>query len=248
MLLYMLAIVPTAIFFGFGPSILIAILSVLAYDFFFVPPLYTLGKFDIQQLDIWVIFLLVAGIISYLSSNLRRQNQIAAKEILTRKKAEAELIKYQEHLEKIVKQRTSDLEKVNLDLKQEISERKQIEGALRQSEQRWATTLAGIGDAVIATDIRGRITFINAAAEKLTGYPIQEATAKPVMEVFNIINEFSRQAVENPVVKVLHQGEVVGLTNHTLLIRKDGTEVPIDDSGAPIQDPNGQNTGVVQEG
>ena len=120
-----------------------------------------------------------------------------------------------------------------------------MEEALRESEQRWATTLASIGDAVIATDADGRITFMNAVAEELTGWTLSEAVAGPVTKVFNIVNEQTRQKVENPVAKVLEQGNIVGLANHTLLVRKDGTEVPIDDSGAPIRDPNGKTMGVV---
>jgi PAS domain S-box-containing protein len=121
----------------------------------------------------------------------------------------------------------------------------QAQGSLRESEQRWATTLASIGDAVIATDLLGRILFINGKAEELTGWTLNDASLKPVKEVFNIINEQSRVEVEDPVSKVLEKGVVVGLANHTVLIRKDGTEVPIDDSGAPIRDKEGKTTGVV---
>ncbi len=116
---------------------------------------------------------------------------------------------------------------------------------LRESEQRWAITLASIGDAVIATDESGRITFMNAVAEELTGWKLSDALQKPVPEVFHIVNEKTRRQVENPVVKVLREGTVVGLANHTILVRKDGTEVPIDDSGAPIRDRDGKNIGVV---
>jgi len=117
--------------------------------------------------------------------------------------------------------------------------------ALRKSQQRWSTTLASIGDAVIATDIEGRITFMNAVAEGLTGWTLKEAAAKPVADVFNIINEQTRGQVENPVTRVLREGMIVGLANHTVLMKKDGSEVPIDDSGAPIRDENGNTTGVV---
>jgi PAS domain S-box-containing protein len=119
------------------------------------------------------------------------------------------------------------------------------EEALRQSEQRWATTLASIGDGVIATDVEGRITFMNVVAEGLTGWTLSEASQKPVTEVFNIINEQTRKEVDNPVSKVLQAGNVVGLGNHTVLVSKDGTEVPIDDSGAPIRGESGNISGVV---
>ena len=127
----------------------------------------------------------------------------------------------------------------------DITERKQAEEALRQSEQRWATTLASIGDGVIATDVSGRITFMNAVAEGLTGWALREASQKPVTKVFNVINERTRKEVDNPVTKVLQEGKVIGLANHTVLIRKDGTEVAIDDSGAPIKDERGNVSGVV---
>jgi PAS domain S-box-containing protein len=116
---------------------------------------------------------------------------------------------------------------------------------LRESEQRWSTTLSSIGDAVIATDIAGRITFMNPVAEKMTGWNLKEAAKKPVTEVFNIINEQTRQKVVNPAEKVLQSGMIVSLANHTVLVRKDGTEVSIDDSGAPIQGTDGKITGVV---
>ncbi len=117
--------------------------------------------------------------------------------------------------------------------------------ALRESEERWATTLSSIGDAVIATDVEGKVAFMNTVAEALTGWTLREASMKPVTEVFKIINEQTRGAVESPVGKVLREGTVVGLANHTVLVRKDGTETPIDDSGAPIRDRDGNTTGVV---
>ena len=117
--------------------------------------------------------------------------------------------------------------------------------ALRESEQRWATTLASIGDAVIATDTLGRVTFMNCVAQELTGWSISEALLLPIKEVFNIVNEQTRLDVENPINQVLEKGIIVGLANHTVLIRKDKIEVPIDDSGAPIKDKKGKTTGVV---
>ena len=121
----------------------------------------------------------------------------------------------------------------------------QAQASLQKSEQRWATTLASIGDAVIATDISGKIMFMNSEAEDLTGWTLSEASQKPVKEAFNIVNEQTRLDVENPIDRVLKEGMVVGLANHTVLIRKDGSEVPIDDSGAPIRDKDGRTTGVV---
>jgi PAS domain S-box-containing protein len=125
------------------------------------------------------------------------------------------------------------------------TELEQAQISLRESEQRWATTLASIGDAVIATNTSGRITFMNGEAEELTGWTLNDASDKPVKMVFNIINEQTRLEVKNPIEEVLKEGMVCGLANHTLLIRKDGSEVAIDDSGAPIRDKYGKITGVV---
>jgi PAS domain S-box-containing protein len=127
----------------------------------------------------------------------------------------------------------------------DVTERKRIEKALRDSEHRWSTTLASIGDAVIATDIKGNVTFINHVAENLTGWSIDDGKNVPLREVFHIVNESTRKEVESPVIRVLREGLVIGLANHTILIRKDGGEIPIDDSGAPIKDKDGKLTGVV---
>src|SRR5512138_447130 len=87
--------------------------------------------------------------------------------------------------------------------------RKQEEEALSESKQRWAITLASIGDGVIATDNAGRITFMNAVAENLTGWPLTEAGQRAVTEVFRVIDERTRERVENPVQKVLREGTIV---------------------------------------
>lgn len=107
------------------------------------------------------------------------------------------------------------------------------------------TTLHSIGDAVVVTDAAGAITLFNTTAEGVTGWTRDEALGKPLSTVFRIVNEYTRQAVESPVEKVLRTGQIVGLANHTLLIRKDGSEVAIDDSGAPIFDDKGAIVGVV---
>lgn len=106
-------------------------------------------------------------------------------------------------------------------------------------------TLSSIGDAVITTDSDGRVTFMNSVAESLTGWNLEEAANKSSSLIFNIINEDTRDKVESPIEKVIQSGKIVGLANHTVLIRKDGKEVPIDDSGAPIKDERGNILGVV---
>lgn len=109
----------------------------------------------------------------------------------------------------------------------------------------YKTTLYSIGDAVITTDTKGSVTAMNSVAEKLTGWKETEAVNLELKKVFNIINEYSREPVDDPVKKVLRKGLIVGLANHTLLIAKDGSERPIADSGAPVRDQANNIIGVV---
>ena len=124
-------------------------------------------------------------------------------------------------------------------------ERKIAEEERRQQQEWLRVTLASIGDAVITTNQQGKVTFLNSIAVELTGYTQADAEGQPLETVFQILNEQTRQPVENPVEKVLRNGAIVGLGNHTVLIAKDGTERPIDDSAAPIRDTSGQIIGVV---
>jgi K+-sensing histidine kinase KdpD len=135
-ILYIIAIVPIAIFFGLGPSILTCVLSVLAYNFFFISSDHSF-IWNITEVPVLVIFLSVGIIISLLESNLKKKRDDAAREVKVRKQAETELLKYRDHLEDLVKQRTEEL---------------------CGSEEKWSTTLASIGDAVIATDAATSIT------------------------------------------------------------------------------------------
>jgi PAS domain S-box-containing protein len=113
-------------------------------------------------------------------------------------------------------------------------------------ENRWLhITLASIGDAVITTDHHGNITFLNPVAQTLTGWPLLEAIGVSLEQVFHIVSEENHQPVESPTVQALRDGVVMGLANHTLLIAKDGTERPIDDSAAPIRNEQGEVAGVV---
>jgi len=123
--------------------------------------------------------------------------------------------------------------------------RHKLESELRQSRQWFATTLKCIGDAVIATDGQGKIVFMNPVAEALTGWQEKAATGKDLNEVFNIVNETTRAAVENPAARALRDGTITGLANHTILIAQNGSETPIDDSAAPIRNDQGQIIGVV---
>jgi PAS domain S-box-containing protein len=106
-------------------------------------------------------------------------------------------------------------------------------------------TLHSIGDAVITTDLRGRVTSLNAVAETLTEWTQAEAVGHPLDVVFRIVNEDTREPVDNPAARALQQGIIVGLANHTVLIGRRGTERPIDDSAAPIRDAQGQVSGCV---
>lgn len=106
-------------------------------------------------------------------------------------------------------------------------------------------TLRSIGDAVIVCDAAGNVTLMNPTAVKTTGWMMGQAKGQPLDRIFRIINEHTRESVESPVAKVFRAGTIVGLANHTLLVRQDGTEIPIDDSGAPIRGKNGEIAGVV---
>ena len=120
-----------------------------------------------------------------------------------------------------------------------------IERKLKENERWVATLLKSIGDAVIATDTSKLITFMNPVAEALTGYKQEEAIGKSLKEIFNIVNEKTGKQAENPATRVLREGVIAGLANHTVLIAKDGTKRPIDDSGAPIKDDTERIIGVV---
>jgi len=122
---------------------------------------------------------------------------------------------------------------------------REIEESLRRQSQILEVTLASIGDAVIVADARGRATFLNSVAEILTGWSASEAKGHSLTQVFPVINERTREPVDDPVAKVLQTGRVVGLGNHTVLLTRDGREIPIDDSAAPIRLPDGELFGVV---
>ena len=106
-------------------------------------------------------------------------------------------------------------------------------------------TLRSIGDAVITTDNSSTVTYVNSVAESLTGWSVHEAIGQPLNRIFRIVNQNTGQPVENPATRALREGVVVGLANHTVLIRKDGSECPIDDSAAPIKDERGKVSGCV---
>ena len=117
-------------------------------------------------------------------------------------------------------------------------------GAFQRGET-LRVTLTSIGDGVITTDVDGRVATMNPVAEALTGWTLADAAGQPLATVFHIVNEDTRITVESPAVRALRDGVIVGLANHTVLIRRDGSEGAIDDSAAPIRDADGRVTGCV---
>jgi PAS domain S-box-containing protein len=126
----------------------------------------------------------------------------------------------------------------------DISERRRAEAALREEKERLHATLTGIGDAVIVTDAAGRVILLNPVAQSLTGWG-DEAAGRPLEQVFRIVNEQTRRPAESPALRVIGEGAVVGLANHTALVARDGTQRPIEDSAAPVRNEQGEVIGVV---
>jgi PAS domain S-box-containing protein len=154
------------------------------------------------------------------------------------KQVEEELRRHRTELEFLVNERTSDLQ-------QEIIERKRAEEEVRGQREWLRVTLTSIGEAVIATDAEARITFMNPVAAALTGWREEEARGKLIQDVFTIINEKTRKPTEDVVRRVLHGGRVALLPDHIALVTRDGREIPIEDSAAPIRNSAGNMTGVV---
>ena len=127
----------------------------------------------------------------------------------------------------------------------DITDRVLAEEALRRSEQDMQVTLQSIGDAVITTDARGRVSRMNPSAERMTGWPEHEAVGRPLGEVFHIVDDPTGRPVADPVTQVLARGETVGLSNDTRLIARDGRTRQIADSAAPIRRADGEVIGVV---
>jgi PAS domain S-box-containing protein len=130
-------------------------------------------------------------------------------------------------------------------LGREMDLRQRAERDLREQAELTRTTLASIGDAVIATDLEARVSSMNSVAESLTGWGAAEATGHPLDEIFRVVNEETRQAVENPADRARREGVIVGLANHSLLLSRDGREIPVDDSAAPIRTRTGEVIGCV---
>jgi diguanylate cyclase (GGDEF)-like protein/PAS domain S-box-containing protein len=148
-------------------------------------------------------------------------------------------------LDTINAQSTDELGVLADDYRALLLARNRAEAELYREKELAQVTLASIGDGVIATDTEGRITYLNAMAEYLTGWMLAQAHGRELTDVFSIINEFTRRPVPNPVTRCLREGRIVGLANHTVLLRADGREIAIEDSAAPIRDNRGELIGVV---
>jgi PAS domain S-box-containing protein len=125
------------------------------------------------------------------------------------------------------------------------AERQRNLEALRREREWFQVTLSSIGDAVVTVDMAGRVTFMNPVSAELTGRPAAEAKGESIQKLFRIIDESSREPVEDVLCRVLREGKVVPLANHTALAARDGREIPIEDTAAPIRDEAGKVAGVV---
>ncbi|MBD2436815.1 EAL domain-containing protein [Nostoc sp. FACHB-110] len=162
-----------------------------------------------------------------------------------RRRSQIALKKANEELEQRVNLRTHELLQTLQRLQMEIAERQAVEKALFHEKELALVTLKSIGDGVITTDASGLIKYLNPVAETLTGWSLNEALGMPLTQVFNIINEISREPAQNPVEKILHSRGIVGLANQTVLITRNGRELSIEDSAAPIRTSDGSIVGVV---
>jgi PAS domain S-box-containing protein len=203
---YFPAVLFSAWFGGFRAGALTVILSALAADYYFVPPLNSFVMPNPED-EITLLIFVSVGFGTALLAHSQSQ-------ALARADSEA-------------------------------AQRAKAEAAEREQRRWFQTTLGSIGDGAIATDAMGRVTFLNDAAHSLIGWSREEAAGRPLEEVFLISNTVIGAAVENPVAKVLQQGSVVGLANHTALTARDGRQIPIDDSAAPIRDSDGRVVGAV---
>ena len=183
--------------------------------------------------------------LSILRRRLQEQNNLLREEIERRQEAEASLQEARTQLEQRVRERTATLAQTNERLRQEIEDRTRIEQALFEEKELAQVTLESIGDGVITTDARGNVGHLNPVAEQLTGWRTGEVKGRPIAEVFQIVCEIARKPLENPVERVLQGHRPVGVNDRTVLIARDGSEYPIDDSAAPIRARDGRTIGAV---
>jgi len=195
------------------------------------------------DIEIVLIILLASSLVAFLLSS--RLREIIATPISRLARAAASVSQTGDYSVRVEKYSQDELGLL-VDAFNEMLERVQSRDIeVKNARNSLHTTLSSIGDAVISTDTEGHIVFVNPVARSLLRWPEQDLAGKPVDEVFRIVNEFTRQSVEVPIHTVLREGNIVGLANHTVLIAGDGTEIPIDDSAAPIRDARGEMLGVV---
>jgi diguanylate cyclase (GGDEF)-like protein/PAS domain S-box-containing protein len=135
--------------------------------------------------------------------------------------------------------------KIHTELRRDITKGQRAEARLFEEKECLRVTLSCIGDAVITTDICGKVTYLNAVAESLTGWTSQEANGLPLSDVFHIVHSQTNEPAPNPVERVLQEKQPAGLALHTLLIQRNGNTFPIEDSAAPIRDQQGDLIGAV---
>lgn len=217
---YFAALVFSAWHGGLGPSLLALALCSPVISYFILPPQRSFHLDALGDLLRFRAFLLVGLVLSLMGGAMRT----------ARLRAEAAAEEERE------KQRQ---------LEREVVERRAAEAALRVEKERLRVTLASIGDAVIVTDAAGQISFLNPVAEALTGWPSSEAAGQPLEAVFQLTNQKTGKPIENPALQALRGETTVGLAPHTVLLSKDGSVRPIDDSAAPIRDDSGLIVGAV---
>jgi len=221
------SIVLVAWLVGLGPSLAALLLSCLSAAYFILPPRGSLGIYSQENQVGLGIFFLTGLAVALLSGELRAAQRRA------------------QRAEEAERGQRQQLQVTLQELQEEITRRRQAEEKLLEEHERLRVTLASIGDAVIATDVAGRVVFLNPVAEALTGWKQHEAEGQPLDNIFPLLSEKTGEPIEHPVAKVIREGVVVGLGNHTLLVSRDGTARPIADSGAPIMDATGKVIGVV---
>jgi two-component system, sensor histidine kinase len=214
------AVMIAAIIGGGISGIFATILSALLAMYFFIEPIGAFAINNHRDLLGLVTFILGSMVMSVVGEFVAR-------------------------FQKKLKDKSAELAKINQSLELEMSRREKAEKNLRESEEDLLVTLTSIGDAVIATDLSGCITRMNPAAERLTAWSRNEALGRPLTEVFRIVNSQTLEPVDDPVLRVLATGNIVGLANHTVLIDREGRKYQIADSAAPIRSVSGNVIGVV---
>ncbi len=229
-----------------SPALLLFSLGLAALAAWSTYSLYRLDRaFQQAQHEIEQFNRLLAENVDERATALQVANINLKMEVIERRAMETELFRYREHLEEIVAQRTEMLEKANLHLLDEIAQRKKAERKLFEQKERAQVTLASIGDAVVTTDAKGQVVYLNPVAEELVGWCNADAKGRPIFDLMRLLNEATREPVENPVLSCLRENPHAVTNNASLLVRGDGEEILISDSAAPIRDRECNAIGAV---